>query len=113
MPVPLPSDAEVLLEPPDAAEARIIAGGVAAAVAPAGGLTSLQRLLVESLIESMTGFAVPVSRVPRLGPHEFANAMARRNRGFRQRMLQNMLLCALVLKPLPDAVVAQCRGLRP
>ena len=72
MPVPLPSDAEVLLEPPDAAEARIIAGGVAAAVAPVGGLTSLQRLIVESLIESMTGFAVPVSRVPRLGPHEFA-----------------------------------------
>jgi hypothetical protein len=107
MPVPLPSDAEVLLEPPDAAEARIIAGGVAAAAAPDGGLTGLQRLIIESLVESMTGFVVPASRVPRLGPREFANAMARRELRFRQRMLQKMLLCALVLRPLPDDVVTR------
>ncbi len=105
MPVPLPSAEEVLLRPPDAAEARVVAGGVVAAVAPAGGLTNLQRLLVEALIESMTGFVVPVARVPRLGANEFALALCRRNAPFRRRMVQFMLLCSLVLVPLPDEVV--------
>ena len=105
MPVPFPDDARVLLVPPDAAEARTIAGGVASAVAPGGELTGLQGLLMESLIESMTTFVVPVRRVPRLGPEEVARALARRNEPFRQRMLQFMLVCALVLVPLPDEVV--------
>src|SRR5205823_3830365 len=42
MPVPFPSEAEVLLRPPDAEEVRIIAGGVTGAVAQDGKLTSLQ-----------------------------------------------------------------------
>jgi hypothetical protein len=105
MPVPFPSDSEVLLQPPDASEARVIAGGVAAAVAPSGGLTSLQRLLIEALTEAMTGFVVPVARVPRLDAPAFSRAMARRNEQFRTRMLHFMLLCSLVLVPLPDDVV--------
>jgi hypothetical protein len=105
MPVPFPSEGEVLLQPPDASETRLIAGAVAGAIAPAGGLTSLQRLMVEALIESMTGFVVPVTRVPRVGAHEFATALAPRNRQFRERMVQFMLLCSLVLSPLPDEVV--------
>src|SRR3954463_2991668 len=107
MPVPLPSAAHALEVPPDAAETRIIAGGVAGGVAPASGLTSLQRLLLESITESMTGFVVPATKVPRLGPREFAEAIARRDRGFRERMVQFMLLCSLVLKPLPDEVVTR------
>jgi len=105
MPVPFPTESELKLGPPDAQEARIIAGGCAGAVEPAGGLTSLQRLLIESLIESMTGFVVPARHVPRLRAHEFAVALAHRNEEFRQRMLQFMLLCALVLSPLPQDVV--------
>jgi hypothetical protein len=105
MPIPLPSDSEVLLQPPDAAEARLIAGGVAAAVAPSDGLTSLQRLLIESMTEAMTGFVVPVGRIPRLDAPEFGRALARRNEQFRTRMLHFMLLCSLVLVPLPDDVV--------
>ena len=107
MPVPFPDDVNVLLTPPDAAEARTIAGGVAAAVAPDGELTGLQRLLIEALTESMTTFVVPVRQVPRLGPLEFARALTRRNEPFRQRMLQFMLVCALVLVPLPDEVVTR------
>ena len=107
MPVPIPSDADALQRPPDAAEARLIAGAVAGGIAPAGGLTSLQRVLVEALIESMTGFVVPVARVPRLDPHEFATALAVRNQQFRARMVQFMLLCSLVLVPLPNEVVRQ------
>ncbi len=105
MPVPIPSDADALQQPPDAAEARLIAGAVAGAIAPSGGLTSLQRVLIESLVESMTGFVVPVSRVPRIGAHAMAVAMTRRSRHFRERMVQFMLLCSLVLVPLPDEVV--------
>ena len=105
MPVPFPDDVNVLVVPPDAAEARTIAGGVANAVAADGELTGLQRLLLEALIESMTTFVVPVRNVPRLGPAEFARALARRSEPFRQRMLQLMLVCALVLVPLPDEVV--------
>src|SRR4051812_10587243 len=105
MPVPFPSDGEVLLLPPDASETRLIAGAVAGAIAPAGGLTSLQHVLAEALIESMTGFVVPVGRVPRVGAREFANALAARNRQFRERMVQFMLLCSLVLNPLPEEVV--------
>jgi hypothetical protein len=107
MPVPLPSEAEALRRPPDAAEARVVAGGVAAAVEPAGGLTSLQRMMIESITESMTGFLVPANHVPRLDASEFAHALARRELAFRRRMVQFMLLCSLVLKPLPDAVVAR------
>ena len=92
MPVPFPDDANVLVMPPDAAEARTIAGGVANAVAADGELTGLQRLLLEALIESMTTFVVPVRNVPRLGPAEFAAALARRSEPFRQRMLQLMLV---------------------
>jgi hypothetical protein len=105
MPVPIPSDADALQRPPDAAETRLIAGAVAGAIAPATGLTSLQRVLVESLIESMTGFVVPVTRVPRIGPQDFARELRDRSKGFRERMVQFMLLCSLVLVPLPDEVV--------
>lgn len=105
MPVPLPTTEEALRVPPDAMEARVLVGGVAGAVQVDGALSSLQRLLLDSLTESMTGFVVPVNHVPRLGPQEFARAMARRDEGFRSRMVQFMLLCALVLVPLPEEVV--------
>jgi hypothetical protein len=61
--------------------------------------------MIDALTESMTGFVVPVSVVPGLGPEEFARAMAERNEGFRTRMVQFMLLGALVLNPVPTEVV--------
>jgi hypothetical protein len=105
VPVPHPATDEIDLSRPDAMGARTIAGGVAAAVAQPDGLTSLQQLLIEAVTESMTGFVVPARRIPRFGPAEFATALARRDEGFRSRMVQFMLLCALVLNPLPEEVV--------
>jgi hypothetical protein len=105
MPDPLPAPAETKLTPPDAAEARVIAGGVAAAVAPSTGLTGLQRMLIEAVTDAMTGFVVPGQSVPRLDAQQFARALADRDAGFRARMLDFMLLCALVLNPLPEEVV--------
>ena len=109
MPVPLPSDAEVLLQPPDAAETRLIAGAVAGAIAPGEQLTSLQRVPVEALIESMTGFVVPVARVPRIGAHELATAMSVRNRQLRERIVQVNVICLLLWIPLPAEFVHRCQ----
>jgi hypothetical protein len=103
MPVPLPTE-DIDLRRPDAAETRTIAGGVVGAVETAEGLSGLQRMMIEALIESMTGFVVPARAVPRLGPEEFARALAHRDEMFRSRMVQFMLLCALVLNPLPEEV---------
>jgi hypothetical protein len=105
MPVPFPPPESEKLGPPDAVEARVIAGGVAGAVGRDGRLASLQRLLLEAVVESMTGFVVPAVALPRLGPDELARALAPRGEMFRSRMVQIMLLCALVLDPLPQAVV--------
>ena len=105
MPVALPVATKTKQTPPDAAEARIIAGGVAAAVAPEGGLTSLQRMLIEAVTDSMTGFVVPARSVPRLDAEAFARALADRDAGFRTRMIHFMLLCTIVLDPLPEEVV--------
>jgi hypothetical protein len=105
MPVPFPAVGEAKVVPPDAVEARLIAGGVAGAVSTAGGLTSLQRVMIEAVTESMTGFVVPLSVLPRLGPDEFARALSSRDERFRSHMLRFMLLGALVLNPLPEEVV--------
>lgn len=57
--------------------------------------------------DAMTGFVVPGRTVPRLDAQQFARALADRDAGFRARMLDFMILCALVLNPLPEEVVAR------
>ena len=55
------------LEPPDAAESRL--SRAASLVSRAGGrLTGLQRLMLEAITDSMTGFVVPASALPRSVP---------------------------------------------
>src|SRR3954462_9953581 len=63
MPTPLPAVSEVLLRPPDAAEVGILARGITTAVAPAGGLTHLQNVLITAVSESMTGHTVDLAAV--------------------------------------------------
>ena len=54
----------------------------------------------------MTGFVVPAHHVPRIGPRGVrARDRATRDEAFRHRMVQFMLLCSLVLVPLPEDVV--------
>ena len=107
MPVPFPTDEEVRLDPPDAAEARIIAGGVAAAIAPDGGLTGLQRYMIEAVTESMTGFAFPAA--PSRGsdrkrsPGRCIAATRRSGRAW----CSSCCSCELVLNPLPEEVVGR------
>lgn len=108
--LPLPTDDEVLLTRPDAAEVEATARGIATAVAPAGGLTSVQQLLLEALFPAMTGHPVDLSDVDPMSSDELAEVLRRRNLAFRTRVVQIMLLAALVLRPLPADVVARVRA---
>ena len=85
MPVPLPSDAEVLLEPPSAEETAGTARGIATAVGPGGRLTDLQRALLEALFASMTGHAVDLGDFEPMNAVELAHHMARRDLQFRSQ----------------------------
>jgi hypothetical protein len=105
MPVPCPGPTEVLLTPPDAAEVQAIGCGVASVAAPPGGLTALQRTLIEAFFPAMTAHQVDVGAFWPVTPQDLAVTLAPRNLAFRTRVVQLMLLCALVLRPLPEEVV--------
>ncbi|MFE3187809.1 hypothetical protein ACFXHA_02310 [Nocardia sp. NPDC059240] len=100
---------EVLLTPPDAAEVRFVARGVVSAAIGENGLTPLQEMLIPAMFLSMTGHSVELAEVKPIGAAEFAHGMARRNRIFRERVVQTMLLAALVVRPLPETVADRLR----
>jgi hypothetical protein len=104
VPVPLPSDDEVKLVPPDEEEAAILARGIVGAVTPPDGLTELQRVLLRAIFVEMTGARIDPDHVEAMGPEEFAVALARRNETFRTRIVQVMLITSLILVPLPEEV---------
>ena len=54
----------------------------------------------------MTGVRPSESHEP-IGPDDFAEGLAGRNEAFRVRILQTMILGALVLRPLPDEVATR------
>jgi len=106
VPVAFPDDATVNLHPPDATEAQVLARGVLSAVAPPGGPTELQSALTAAVVDAMTGHPMAAAAEP-ITPREFAERLATRDRAFRTRIVQQMLLGALVLRPLPREVAAQ------
>ena len=104
MPTPIPSDDQALLTPPSAEEVQATTDGVLSAIAPEGGPTEFQGLLIGAAFESMTGHATVTENRPAVGPADLATALAPRNEAFRTRILQTMILGALVLRPLPAEV---------
>jgi hypothetical protein len=72
------------------------------AISPPEGPTELQRTLITAAFESLTGHDVHPGEP--LGPEELAARLADRDRAFRTRILQTMILGALVLRPLPRGV---------
>ena len=104
MPTPLPPDGQALLTPPDATEVQATTDGVLSAIAPAGGPTEFQALLIGAAFQSMTGHDPHVDSRPAVSAAEFGQTMAPRNEAFRARILQTMILGALVLRPLPSEV---------
>lgn len=106
MPVPLPPPETADLRPPTDEESTTTAHGLASAMAPDGAsLTDTQRLLLEALFPAMTGTEVDLSTFPRLTARDFAEHLAARDLAFRTRCVQLMVLGALVLDPVPEAVV--------
>jgi hypothetical protein len=102
--IPLPGADEALLTRPDAAEVTATARAIAAMVSPDGGLTDLQRVLLEALFPAMTEHPVDLRDVAPMLVTEAAAVLRPRNLAFRTRGVQVALLAALVLRPLPAEV---------
>lgn len=105
-PVPLPTAETVNLERPDATESQALADGLASAVGGPSGLLPMQRSLILALFPAMTDHEVTLDDRRVLTAAEFAATLTRRNLGFRSRVVQMMLLCALVRHPIPDDVAS-------
>jgi len=103
------SEPDILLTPPDAAEAAVLARGIVSAAEGPGGLTPLQDLLIRATFHSMTGHEVDPAACAPISPGDFAAALGRRNEIFRTRIVQVMLLAALVVRPLPGQVATRLR----
>jgi hypothetical protein len=104
MAVPLPTAEQVLLTPPDAAEAGLIVRGFVSATAGPDGPTEIQRLLFEAVTRALTGHRIDPAGVTPVTAAEFARMLARRNLAFRTRIVQLMVLGELVLSPIPEQV---------
>jgi len=103
VPVPLPERGKARTDVPDAEEVRLLSRGTITATAPAGGLTATQRVLIEAIPPAMTGRPA-VFDAPAVTPAEFAQGLAARDETFRARIVQVMVLTALVLRPIPEDV---------
>jgi hypothetical protein len=103
MGAPLPDRSQTNLSPPDAAEVAIMSRAFVSATSPRSGLGPTQRLLIEAIVPAMTGYPAKLDG-PEISADEFADAMTRRDLAFRSRMIQNMVLLGLVLRPLPADV---------
>lgn len=103
MRVPPPSPGSANLGPPDATEVEVLSRGIESAASPPGGSTDIQRLLIGAISIAMTGHPAKPD-APGIQPDAFAAALAARTTEFRSRIVQLMVLLALVLRPLPTEV---------
>lgn len=103
-PVPLPGPDRADLDAPDRELVDVLSAGVVGVLGGPGALTPLQGVLVGALFRSMTGFEVVIDR-PTVDAQALAEALARRNEAFRVRILQVAILCAMVVRPLPQETV--------
>lgn len=102
MTTPLPAPGAERLGRPERPEAQACLDAVMTAIAPPEGPTELQRTLIEAALSSLTGHEmVQTAAVP---PAELGAVLGDRNAAFRTRILQTMVLGALVLRPLPEEV---------
>jgi len=85
-------------------EVRLVARGIATAVAPEEGLTDVQADLLEAIASALTGVDVDYRSLEPLGPEELAEVLARRDLDYRQRIVHHMVLAELVLRPIPTVV---------
>ena len=98
-------------ENPSSEEVLLVARGIASAVAPDSGLTSLQASLLRAVTSALTGQDVDYhGGLPALGPDELAGVLEGRSVDYRQRIVHHMVLGELVLRPLPTEVALRVAG---
>jgi hypothetical protein len=85
-------------------EVRLVARGIATAVAPEPGLTDVQADLLEAIATALTGVSLDYRTLEPLGPDELADVLAGRDLTYRQRIVHHMVLGEMVLRPIPTAV---------
>jgi len=88
----------------DIEEVRLVARGIATAVAPETGLTEVQAELLEAIAAALTGHRVDYRTLDPLGPSELADALVVHDLDYRQRIVHHMVLGELVLRPIPVVV---------
>ena len=103
MATPLPAPGRARSTPPDAAEVLLLSRGLVSAVAPATGLSVVQGELIKAVCTAMTGYPADLAADP-VTPDDLGRGLAARGLEFRTRIVQLMVLCALVLRPLPPEV---------
>jgi hypothetical protein len=92
------------VEEHDADEVRLVARGIATAVAPESGLTAVQADLLEAIASALTGVSVDYRALEPLGPDDLADVLGGRDLAYRQRVVHHMVLGELVLRPIPVVV---------
>jgi len=107
MATPLPAPGEERLGPPAREEAQACMDAVLTAVDPGDGPSELQSMLIGAAFASMTGHDLQSAAT--VSPQELAGVLGDRNEAFRTRILQTMILGALVLRPLPAPVAQRVR----
>ena len=85
-------------------EAILIARGIASAVADGGALTEVQISLLTEVTEALLGVRVDFSSLEPLEAEGLAAAVADRGEDFRRRVVHQMVLGELILRPIPPDV---------
>lgn len=85
-------------------EVATIARAIATAVDPGGGLTLAQISLLGAVYAAVRAADIDFSNLEPLGPEELAVALAGRDPLFRRRVVHDMVLGELILRPIPPPV---------
>lgn len=105
-PVPFPTPEQTDLLPPGREEIRLICGGVHTNAAPDSGWTELQHVLLCAMCKGLSGFEFDQAWYDdEVTPMDLAHGLARRDEFVRARILQQVVLHAMVVTPTPPEVV--------
>ena len=85
-------------------QATLIARGIASAIAPTDGLTSMQISLLGAIVDALMGIELDFRSLEPLDSDELASALAARDLTFRHRVVHHMVLGELILRPIPPKV---------
>ncbi|HEY7106244.1 MAG TPA: hypothetical protein VH986_07560 [Acidimicrobiia bacterium] len=96
------TDARTIRDDPD--EVRLVARGMATAVAPEDGLTQVQADLLGAIASALTGVDVDYMHLEPLDAEALAEVLRKHDDAYRRRIVHHMVLAELVLRPIPADV---------